>query len=76
MKLTQTLQPAHLIARLELLHANRALLLPALSIHTILLRSDVGEDAAGTVAGGSRTRLQSSCVGGRGGGARQVRVVG
>ena len=78
MELTQTLQPPHLLPSLKLLHADRALLLPALAVNTVLLRSDVRENASRAVGHGARAgdrrRVRVRRWGVEGGG--QVGVVG
>jgi hypothetical protein len=49
MELAKALQPPHFLPSLELFHADRALLLSPLPIHTVLLGGDVRENAAGAV---------------------------
>lgn len=51
MKLTQTLHPAHLIPRLELLETNHAFLRLAVFGHAVLFCRAVDRHAAGAVAG-------------------------
>jgi len=75
MELAKTLQPAHLLARLELFHANRAFLLAPVAIHTVFLSSDVREDATRAVRHGASA--SAGCSVGCGGGAEggwEIRV--
>ena len=66
MKLAETLQPAHLLARLELFHANRAFLLAPVTIHAVFLGGDVRENATRAVRHGASPSVGCSVGCGRG----------
>jgi hypothetical protein len=70
MKLAKTLQPAHLLARLELFHANRAFLLAPVAVHAVFLGGDVREDATRAVRHGASSGVgrRVGCGGGAEGG--------
>ena len=50
MKLAPAHQPGHLVAGLKLFKADDTFSVVAIFIHTVLLSSDVGEHASGSVA--------------------------
>lgn len=66
MKLAETLQPAHLLTRLEFFHTDRAFLLAPVAVHAVFFGGDVREDATRAVRHGASPSVGCSVGCGRG----------